>query len=336
MTTRREVPFTGDALGWVHSELADIKSKLALAQQGTDQGRAVAADAADRANALRARLEQIETQFPQLVHMQDELRLVREQLARAHDDINSLRQSREEVERRLFAEAERERQDKNDISKHFGDLQRQLDAVAERFGGFEEHNRRNLEAFAQTQLKVEELANDREASEIRHSRSQTTLSRLDQDVSRLSAALPDLQREDDVQKERANSLSEMVRRLEDQIDALRTQLGRVDRIDDRLELVQAERSRHGERLNELTMEMEEARETASELGSRLALLEVRMQSFQDDVRALDEKLHGFRDEFVSYLRAVTDMETDFRKRQIAALEKEARDLRTKGLSLGEE
>jgi predicted nucleic acid-binding Zn-ribbon protein len=84
------------------------------------------------------------------------------------------------------------------------------------------------------------------------------------------------------------------------------------------------------------MEMEEARETASEIGARLALLEVRMQSFQDDVRALDEKLHGFRDEFVSYLRAVTDMETDFRKRQIAALEKEARDLRTKGLSLGEE
>ncbi|HXH20939.1 MAG TPA: hypothetical protein VNN10_02840 [Dehalococcoidia bacterium] len=336
MTTRREVPFTGDALGWVHSELAEIKSKLALAQQGTDQGRALAADAADKANSLRARLDQLEVQFPQLIHLQDELRLVREQLARVHDDINSLRQSREEVERRLFADAERERQDKNDAAKRFAELQRQIDAWQERLAGFEEHNRRNLELFAQMQLKVEALENERVASETRHSRVQTTLSRLDQDVARLSAALPELQREDDVQKERANSLSEMVRRLEDQIDALRTQLGRIDRIEDRLELVQAERSRHGERLNELTMEMENSREAATQLGERVALLEVRMQGFQDDVRGLDEKLRSFRDEFIAFMRSVTEMETDFRKRQIASLEKEIRDLRTKGLSLGEE
>ena len=336
MTARREVPFTGDALGWVHSEIAEIKSKLALGQQATDQGRAIAADASDKANGLRSRIDQIEAQFPQLGHLQDELRLVREQLARVNDDINSLRQSREEVERRLFAEAERERQEKNDAAKHFADMQRQIDVWQERMSGSEEHNRRNLETFAQLQVKVESLQNEQEAAEIRQSRAHTTVSRLDQDVTRLSAALPELQREDDVHKERSNSLSEMVRRLEDQIDALRTQLGRVDRIDDRLELVQAERSRHGERLNELTLEMDNVRGALTEQGDRLALMEVRMQSFHEDVRGLDDKLQSFRDEFVGYLRSVSDMETDFRKRLIASLEKEIRDIRTRGLSLGEE
>jgi len=180
------------------------------------------------------------------------------------------------------------------------------------------------------------LQTDQEAGEIRQSRAHTTITRLDQDMTRLSAALPNLQREDDVQKERTNSLSEMVRRLEDQMDALRTQLGRVDRIDDRLELVQAERSRHGERLTELTLEMDGARETASEQADRLALLDVRMQNFHDDVKTLNEKLQGFHDDFVTYLRGLTDLESDFRKRQIAALEKETRDLRSRGLSLGEE
>jgi chromosome segregation ATPase len=336
VTARREVPFTGDTLGWVHSEIADIKSKLALTQQGTDQGRAIAADAFERANALRTRLDQLEAQFPHLAHLQDELRLVREQLARAHDDINSLRTSREEFERRLFAESERARQDKNDYVKQLGEVQRQVDSWQERVGGYEELNRRNLEALSQVQMKLEAIENEQAAAEMRHARAQTMVSRLDQDVSRLSSALPGLQREDEVHKERANSLAEMIHRLEDQMDVLRTQLGRVDRIDDRLELVQAERSRHGERLTELTLEMDGLKEAASNLSERVTLLDVRIQGFQDDLRAMNERLMGFRDEFVAYLRAVVDLETEFRKRRIAEMEKETRELRAKGLSLGEE
>jgi chromosome segregation ATPase len=336
VTARREVPFTGDTLGWVHSEIADIKSKLALVQQGTDQGRAIAADAFERANALRTRLDQLEAQFPHLVHLQDELRLVREQLARAHDDINSLRTSREEFERRLFAESERARQDKNDYVKQLGEVQRQVDSWQERVGGYEELNRRNLEALSQVQMKLDAIENEQAAAEMRHARAQTTISRLDQDVTRLSSALPGLQREDEVHKERANSLAEMIHRLEDQLDVLRTQMGRVDRIDDRLELVQAERSRHGERLTEMTLEMDNLKEATADLSERISLLDVRIQGFQEEMRAMNERIMSFRDEFVAYLRAVVDLETDFRKRRIAAIEKETRELRAKGLSLGEE
>jgi chromosome segregation ATPase len=336
VTARREVPFTGDSLGWVHSEIADLKSRLSLAQQATEQGRVLAADAADKANALRGRIDQVEAQYPALAYLQDELRLVREQLNRIHDDVNSLRQSREETERRMLADAERARLDKNDTIKYLGDIQRQIDAWQERVSGFEEHNRRNVEVLAQTQMHVESLQTDQEAADARQGRFQTTHSRLDQDVSRLSAAIPDLQREDDTHKERTNSLNEMVHRLEDQIDGLRSQMGRIDRIDDRLELVQAERSRHGERLTELTLDLDTMKAALTDQAERLSLVEVRIQNFHDDVRALDERLLSFRDELVLHMRAVTEMQADFRKRQIAAMEKEIRDLRSKGLSFGEE
>ena len=62
MTARREVPLTGDSLAWVHSELAEIKSRLALVQQAVEQSRGLAADAAEKASSLRCKVEQAETQ----------------------------------------------------------------------------------------------------------------------------------------------------------------------------------------------------------------------------------------------------------------------------------
>ncbi len=142
VTTQREVPFTGDTLGWVHSEIAEIKSKLALAQQAhrpgprgrvrrLGQSEPSCAPAWTRSRPRRRRCCTCRTSC----------KLVREQLTRVHDDIHSLRTSREEVERRLFAEAERERQEKNDSTKRFGEMQRQIDAWQERFGSVEERNR---------------------------------------------------------------------------------------------------------------------------------------------------------------------------------------------------
>jgi chromosome segregation ATPase len=320
----------------VHREIADLKGRLGLIQQATEQSRALAADAIDRANALRARIDESEDQAPHLMHLQDELRVVREQLARVYEDVNSLRQSREEVERRLLYDAERGRHDKNDSVRHFAELERLIEGWQERVSGFEEHNRRNLEAVAQVQIKLEALATEQGEAELRQSRVQPMISRLDQDLVRLSSLLPGLQRDDDVHKERANSLTEMVHRLEDQIDVLRTQLGRIDRTEDSIELLRAERSRHGERILEMTLELDALKEASAQQSERLSLLDVRLQSFQDEVRALGAKLSDFRDEFVAYLRGLSDMEADFRKRQLNAIEKEMRDIRSRGVSLGEE
>jgi hypothetical protein len=48
MTTRREVPLTGDALAWMHTEVSEIKARLALVAQAADQSRIVASNASER------------------------------------------------------------------------------------------------------------------------------------------------------------------------------------------------------------------------------------------------------------------------------------------------
>src|SRR5437867_1570692 len=116
MTTRREVPFTGDNLAWVHSELAELKSRLAMLQQATDQSRGLAMEASDRSTQARTKVDQVDAYGSSLAHLQDDIHALGELLTRTQDDIHSLRQSREEVERRLLAESERARQDRNEIA----------------------------------------------------------------------------------------------------------------------------------------------------------------------------------------------------------------------------
>jgi chromosome segregation ATPase len=336
MTTKREVPLTGDTLAWVHNEIGEIKSRLALVQQAAEQSRGVAADASEKANQARTRIDQVESFGSALSHLQDDLHAVRELLVRAQDDIHSLRQSREEIERRALADAERVRQDKNEIGRRFADIDRQIEGWQEQLASAEEHNRRNLEGVAQIAMRLEAIEAEHAETQTLQSRTFTTLSRMDQEVQRLSGAIANLEREDDVGRERTAGAVEMLRRLEGEVEALQSEANRISRIDDRLELVQAERTRHNEQINEIMALLAKVDNRLNEHGERLSLTEVRMNKLQDDLRGLKERLQLDREQIGAYLHALNELDADMRKRQIIALEKEIRDVRGRALNFAEE
>jgi chromosome segregation ATPase len=136
-----------------------------------------------------------------------------------------------------------------------------------------------------------------------------------------------LQNEDNSQRERINSNVEMLRRLEGDIDAVRSEANKITRIDDRLELVQAERTRHNERLNEIAEELAQIDERLNESDERASLLDVRMTAYQGDLDRLRQGLESEHEHLARYLGGLRDLEADMRKRQIVALEKEIRDVR---------
>jgi len=336
MTSKREVSFNPDALGWVHSELAEIKSKLALAEQAAEQGRSVATDAAEKARQAESTAQSLAGQPTALAHLQDGLAALREQLVRAQEDIHSLRQSREEMERHDLAEADRVRQERNDVSHRFGEVERMIEAWQERLIGAEEHNRRNLESAAQLAMRLEAMAGGLTDADSLQARIQAQVSRVDQELSRLSGGIAGLQREDDVQRERTEGAFEMLRRLETEIEAAKDLTLRLSRIDDRLELVQAERTRHNERLNDISTQLAEIERRLNEHDERETLIETRMTSFLDGLRGLEEKLLTDREQIAAYLSGLAELEADFRKRETAALDKEARELRSRALRFAEE
>jgi chromosome segregation ATPase len=336
MTTRREVPLTGDTFAWVHSELSEIKSRLAVVQQAAEQSRSLATDAVETTHRVQTALDTFDGQDIAISHLQDDMRSLRDQLARAQEDVNSLRQTREEMERQIQAESERARQDKNEAGRRFGELEHQIVQTQERFSGAEEHTRRNLESIAQLAMRIEGAEAGRSEIISMQSRAQTTLSRVDQEIQRLTGALVNLQREDEVQRERSSSALEALRRLESEVEAVHQETNRISRLDDRLELVQAERTRHNERLIEVTAELNKVDGRLNALDERTALIEARILSYQDDVRKLREKLLVDREQIQLYLHGLTDLASDLRKRQIVALEKEIRDLRGRALDFDEE
>jgi chromosome segregation ATPase len=336
MTTRREVPFAGDSLGWIHSELAEIKSRLALVQETAEQSRAQAVDASERATQTRLRLDQFEGQDMVILHLQDDLRALREQVARAQDDVHSLRQSREEMERRVLADSERVRQDRNEITHHFAELAQHVEGWQERIVSAEEHNRRAVEGVAQLIMRLETAENARAEADTLAARLMATVSRMDQELQRLAGLLSNVGREDDVHRERINSAFEALRRLESEVDAIETETNRITRLDDRLELVQAERTRHNERLNELGADFARISARLDDQEERVTLVEVRMSNYQDDLRKLGELIQSDREQISGYLHALAEVEADMRKRHIIALEKEIRDIRGRGLHFADE
>jgi chromosome segregation ATPase len=336
MTTRREVPFNADTLAWVHNDLADLKSRVSLAQQAAEQSRAVAADAADKAYQARAYMDQFEGHASAITHLQDDLRAVREHVVRTQDDIHSLRQSREELERRILSDSERVRLDRNEIARHFAEVERQVESWQERFSGVEELNRRVLESVSQLVQRVETLENDDSESETMRQRIVTALSRIDQEVQRYPSILTSLAQEDEVQRERSNSAFEAIRRVETDIEAMRSETNRISRIDDRLELVQAERTRHNERINELSQEMGKVEGALNEQNERTALVEARMAGYQQELSGLKDRLRDDRDRISHYLSGLNEVLADIKKRQIGALEKEIRDIRGRAINFAEE
>jgi chromosome segregation ATPase len=335
MTTSREVPFSGDVTAWVHTELAELKSRMALVQQAAEQSRNVASDAAETANAARMKSDLIDQYAGAINHLQDDQRALRELIVRTQDDIHSLRQSREEWERRAQADAERLRQDRNDAAHRFGDLERQIEGWREQLTGVEEHGRRNLELATQLIMRLETIEANQSEQMTLHSRVQTALARIDQELQRLSATVIILQRNDDEQRERASSALESLRRTESEIESVRAETNRMSRIDDRLELVQAERTRHNERLNDLSAEQAKTDSKLNELSEHDTLLETRIANFNTDVAAVNNRLMAVLDQIAAYMHSQTELESDLRKRQIIALEKEIRDIRSRELNFSE-
>ena len=336
MTTKREVPLTGDTLAWVHTELSELKSRLAIVQQAAEQSRSLSADASEGSHQLRTALSQFDGIGTAVQHMQDDVRSLREHLARAQDDIHSLRQTREETERREASEVETARQERNDIGRHFSDIERFIESWAERLGGAEEHNRRTLEMASQLTMRLETIEQMLTETDSSQSRAISTLSRMDTELQRLSSGVLALQSEDNTQRERISSSVEMLRRLEVDIDTLRTEANKISRIDDRLELVQAERTRHNERLNEITEELAHVDDSLNQGDERASLLEARMTGYQDDLRKLREYLQLELENLSKHLGALRDLEADIRKRQIVALEKEIRDIRGRAYDVTQE
>ena len=182
-------------------------------------------------------------------------------IARAQDDIHSLRQSRDELERRILADAGARapgpQRDRPPLRRHRAPdrgLARALTAA--RRAQPAQPRGRGAAGDAPRGARSAARGRGRRCSRA----SRRTISRIDQELQRLSGVVAGAAARG---RRAARALEQRPRGAAAPRDRdrsrSRAETNRITRIDDRLELVQAERTRHNERLNEIAAELHEDR-----------------------------------------------------------------------------
>ena len=77
------------------------------------------------------------------------------------------------------------------------------------------------------------------------------------------------------------------------------------------------------------------RRTSYDHDEHNQLIDARIGGHQNDVNGLSQRVTESLDKVSAYLHSMAELEGDIRKRQIIALEKEIRDVRSKSLTFDE-
>lgn len=324
------------ALGWVQDQLHLVKAQLGKVQHQMDQTQAMALDAVEKLRAQEAALNGVLAQSNALAPLQDELRQVKDLLARLQEQQVQTRNQSDELARQRAAEVERERVERSDLLRRLGDLEHEVESWLERQSGVEEAARHYQEGVALSNLRLEALDRRLEQVESKASRSLEAANRVDQEMSRVDATLMELAREDEVQAERARVALEAARRLEGDVSADRRDLAGLNQLSERVELLRVERQRLEDRLAAAEESMEELRSLLAKQEQLIGVLEGRTQGYHGRLESLRDELLRNRQQLVEHLRKLSTGQERVKKRQIGDLEREIQELKKHAIGLAEE
>ncbi len=325
-----------NALAWLQDQLHLVKAQLGKIQHQMDQTQAMALDVAERLRAQEAALNGLVNQSNALAPIQDELRQVKDVLARFQEQQVQTRAQFDDLTRQRAAERERDRVERSELLRRLDELEREVEAWVERQSGVEEAARHYQEGVALLNLRIEGLDRRLEAVEGRASRSLEAANRADQEITRIDAALLDLAREDEVQAERARVALEAARRLEAIVSADRRGLDALNQTAERVELLRVERQRLEDRLAAVEETMEELRGLLGKQEHLIGMLEGRTQGYQGRLDSLHEELISYRNQLVEHLRKLSAGQERIKRRQIGDLEREIQELRKHAIEIAEE
>ena len=327
---------TVNALAWLQDQLHLVKAQLGKVQHQMDQTQAMALDAVEKLRAQEAALSGLLSQGNALAPIQDELRQIKDVLARLQEQQVQARNQLDEMTRQRAADGERERVERGDLLRRLDELEREVESWMERQSGVEETARHYQEGVALSSLRIEALERRLGQAESKASRSLEAANRADQEIARVDAALLELAREDEVQAERARVALEAARRLEGEVSADRRDLGALNQMGERVELLRVERQRLEDRLAGVEEAMEELRTLLAKQEQLIGVLEGRTQGYHGRLESLREEILRYRQQLVEHLRKLSTGQERVKKRQITDLEREIQELRKHAIGLKEE
>ena len=267
VTTRREVPLNGDTLAWVHSEISEIKSRLAVVQQAAEQSRDLATDAAETSHQAAHRPRPVRR--PRHRHTAPPGRPAH-RCASCSPAPRTTSTPCARAARRSSAASSATpsacARTRNEIGRHFSDIERADRALA----GAPRRRRGAQPPQPGDASPARACASKTLENAIAAARTTAAVARqFDPQPHGPGAAAHLRRRARPAERRRHPARAHQQQRRKcyaaskPRSKPCAAETNRITRIDDRLELVQAERTRHNERLNEITAELDTRSTTAS-------------------------------------------------------------------------
>jgi len=323
-------------LAWLQDQFHLLKAQLGKVQHQTDQTQAMALDVAEKMRQQEATVAELASQASATVPLQEEIRQLKDVLARLQEQQVQARGQLEETIRQRLSEAERGRVEVGDLCRRLEDLERHVESWLDRQSGIEDAARRYQEGIALANARSESMDQRLENLEGRASRNLEATNRIDQEISRIDAAIQGLEREDDLQSERARVALEAARRVEADVESERRDLRALAELSERLELLKVERQRLEDRLAQVEENVNELRGLLAHQEQLLGVLDGRTQGYLGRLESLREEIMRHRQQFVEHLLKLSSGQERLKRRQIEELEREIKELKQHAVGLTEE
>ena len=323
-------------LAWLQDQFHLLKAQLGKFQHQVDQTQAMALDVSEKLRQQEAALADLASQGATIGPLQEELHQLKDLLTRLQEQQVQARSDIEETGRRRLTEAERERVEVADLRGRLENLERQVESWLDRQSGIEDAARRYQEGIALANLRAENVDQRLEATEGRVSRNVEATNRIDQEISRIDAAIQGLEREDDLQAERARVALEVARRVETMVESEKRDLQALAQFSERMELLKVERQRMEDRVAQMEEDSNELRGLVGHQEQLVSVLDGRTQGYLGRLESLREELLRQRQQFVEHLLKISSGQEQLKRRQIEELEREIKELKQHAIRLTEE
>lgn len=325
-----------EGAAWLYDQINQLKAQTARFQQQGDQTQAAVLDLNEKLRDAEARIREVSAKTMGLPTMQEQLRQLSGLLDRIQDAEVLIDTKFELLERTAGEERTRDQAEKNDLFRRVQDLERRAENLSERQSSVDDAHRRFQEEVSRSHLQYQGLNGRIEAVEGRTGRNIEAITRLEQEHAELESAVRGLRREDDVLAERARLAHEVAQRLEVDLQAQAEEYRVLPLIQERVELLRAER----QRLEDRTSRLEE---TLTEGITRLERQEEVTSQIDARMKANDGRIdhvHGatleFRRSMSDQLLKLNQMLERMKRRRVEELERDIKDLRVQSNHLKNE
>ena len=337
MARRKEDPAQSiNTPAWLQDQFHLLKAQMGKLQHQMDQTQAMALDVSEKMRQQEAAVAELASQGSAVVPLQEEMRQLKDVLTRLQEQQTQARTQLEETVRQRMTDAERERVEVADLHRRLQDLERQVEGWLDRQSGAEDTARHYREGITLVNLRSETMEQRLETLEGRAARNLEATNRIDQQISRIDAAIQGLEREDDLQMERARVALEAARRVEEAVESEKRDLRALAQLADRMDLLKVERQRLDDRLAQAEGDINEIRGLLGRQEQLASVLDGRTQGYLSRLEALREEIMRHREQFIEHLLRLSTGQERLKRRQIEELEREIKELKQHAIGLAEE